>query len=111
MRDEDDILATFADLRRETLHVWIERGWLVPQREGARYRFQEIDVARIRLIREFRTELQLDEDALDVILPLLDQLHGLRHELHRLADAVNAEPAEVRDRIAAALSRRDEPAD
>jgi chaperone modulatory protein CbpM len=106
MRDEEEILGTFSDLRRETLHVWIERGWVTPERRGERYRFQEIDVARIRLIREFRTELELDEDALDVILPLLDQVHGLRRELHRLADAVNAQPAEIRSRIAALLAKR-----
>jgi chaperone modulatory protein CbpM len=104
MRVEEDILGTFADLRRETLHVWIDRGWLAPERSGEGYQFQEIDVARIRLIREFRTELELDEDALDVILPLLDQVYGLRRELHRLADAVSAQPAEVRDRIAASLA-------
>ena len=104
MRDEDEILGTFSDLRRETLHVWIERGWLVPRRSPKGYQFQEIDVARIRLIREFRRDLEIDEDAMDVILPLLDQVHGLRRELRRLADAVNAQPSEVRDNIAACLT-------
>lgn len=107
MRDEEEILGTFSDLRRETLHVWIERGWVTPERRGEGYRFQEIDVARIRLIREFRTELDLDEDAMDVILPLLDQVHGLRRELHRLADAVNSQPDDVRGKIAALLAKRD----
>ena len=107
MRDEEEILGTFSDLRRETLHVWIERGWLAPKRARGGYQFQEIDVARIRLIREFRSELELDEEALDVILPLLDQVHGLRRELHRLADAVNAQPADIRERIAARLADRE----
>ena len=104
MRDEEEILGTVAGLHRETLHVWIERGWVVPQRGGGGYRFQEIDVARIRLIQEFRSELEIDEDAMDVILPLLDQVHGLRRELHRLADAVNAESGETRRRIAARMA-------
>jgi len=105
MREEDEILGTFTELRRETLHVWIERGWLAPKRGRAGYRFQEIDVARLRLILEFRTELDLDEDALDVILPLLDQVHGLRRELHRLADAVNAQPQNIRAQISAHLAK------
>ena len=104
MRDEEEVLGTFSGLRRETLHVWIERGWVVPQRGSNGYRFKEIDVARIRLIREFRTALEIDEDAMDVILPLLDQVHGLRRELRRLADAVNAQPLEIRNNIAARLA-------
>jgi chaperone modulatory protein CbpM len=107
MRDEEEILATFSDLRRETLLVWIDRGWIVPQRSRNGYRFQEIDVARIRLIQEFRTELEFDDEALDVILPLLDQVHGLRWELRRLADAVKAQPDHIRKGIAATLAETD----
>jgi len=106
MREEAEILSQFSGLRRETLYLWIERGWLAPVRDGDGYRFQEIDVARLRLIFEFRTELELDDEALDVVLPLLDQVHGLRRELHRLADAVNAQPEEVRARIMERLEER-----
>ena len=102
MRDQEEVLRIFSDLQQETLQVWIDRGWLVPQRGRNGSRFQEIDVARIRLIREFRTELEIDEEALDVILPLLDQVHGLREELRRIADAVNAQPEDIRERIRAA---------
>ena len=104
MIDEDEVLARFGEVRRETLYLWIERGWVTPERKGSSFRFREIDVARVRLISEFRTDLELDTDALDVILPLLDQVHGLRAEIRRLADAVNQEPDEVRRRIARTLS-------
>ena len=107
MRDEEEILGTFPDLHRETLLVWIHRGWIAPQRSSTGYRFQEIDVARIRLILEFRTELEIDEEALDVILPLLDQVHGLRRELRRLANAVNAQPDDIREHIVAKLTEYD----
>jgi len=105
MREEEEILSTFSELRRETLHIWIERGWLQPVRGRHGYRFQEIDVARLHLILEFRTELELDDESLDVILPLIDQVHGLRRELHRLAEAVNAQPQDVRERITAHLAK------
>jgi chaperone modulatory protein CbpM len=107
MRDEKDVLRSFTQLRRETLHMWIDRGWLTPRRSRNQYRYQEIDVARIRLIHEFSTELELDDEAMDVILPLLDQVHGLRHELRRFAEAVNAQPEDIRKRIAAALDQSD----
>ena len=107
MLSEKEVLRAFTDLRVETLHIWIERGWIVPQRGGDGYRFREIDVARLRLIREFSSELDLGEDAMDVILPLLDQVHGLRHQLRRLADAVNEQPDDVRRRVAARLAEED----
>ena len=85
MMEEKEVLALFMSLRRETLHVWVERGWVTPERGQGGYRFREIDVARVSLIQEFSTELELSEDAMDVILPLLDQVHGLRHELRCFA--------------------------
>lgn len=103
MRNEAEILQDFSLLQRETLHMWIDRGWIAPQGSRSAYRFQEIDVARIRLIHEFHYEFELDEEAMDVILPLLDQVHGLRRELRRLARAVNAQPEDIRNRIAASM--------
>lgn len=103
MRSEQELLVDFDGLRQETLHVWIARGWIAPLREGGGYRYREIDVARIRLIEEFRSDMDIGEDAMDVILPLLDQVHGLRRELRRLADAVSAQPEDIRRRIAAAI--------
>ncbi|MBC8268613.1 MAG: hypothetical protein H8E36_07695 [Rhodospirillaceae bacterium] len=105
MMGEREILGRYTDLRRETLHIWVERGWVLPERDQGGYRFREIDVARVGLIYEFSTELELDEDTMDVILPLLDQVHGLRHQLRCLADAVSAQPEEVRRRIARTLAK------
>ena len=106
MLSEQEFLATFAELRRDTLYVWIERGWLSPVRDGGAWQFREIDVARVRLIRELNEDLDLTADALDVVLPLLDQVHGLRRELRRLADAVDTQPPEIRNRILRSLGDR-----
>jgi len=105
MMGEKEILGRYVGLRLETLHVWIEQGWVKPERDRDGYRFREIDVARVGLIHEFSTELELDDDAMEVILPLLDQVHGLRHQLRCLADAVSAQPEDVRQNIAAALEK------
>ena len=106
MLSEQEFLSAFAELQRDTLYVWIERGWLSPVRDGGAWRFREIDVARVRLIRELNEELDLTADALDVVLPLLDQVHGLRRELRRLADAVDTQPPEIRNRILRSLGDR-----
>lgn len=99
MMEEVEILSRYTGLRREVLHIWIEREWVMPERHQSGYLFREIDVARVGLIYEFSTELELDEDAMDVILPLLDQVHGLRHQLRSLANAVSAQPEDVRQEI------------
>lgn len=105
MMGEQEILEHYAGLQRETLHIWIQHGWVIPERDQGGYRFREIDVARVGLIYEFSTELDLDDDVMSIVLPLLDQVHGLRHQLRSLASAVNAQPADVRQRIAQALAQ------
>ena len=105
MMGKKKILSRYTDLQRETLHVWIERGWVMPERDRGGYCFREIDVARAGLIYEFSTDLKLDQDALEIVLPLLDQVHGLRHQLCCLADAVNTQPQDVRQNIARTLAK------
>lgn len=105
MMHEKEILDRYMDLPRETLHIWIEHGWVKPERDRDGYRFREIDVARVGLIYEFSAVLELDDDAMDVVLPLLDQVHGLRHQLRCLADAVSAQPEDVRRSIVEALEK------
>lgn len=50
--------------------------------------FHNIDVARLHLIQGLRHDLRLEEDALPVVLRLMDQLYDARRRLRRLRDAV-----------------------
>ena len=63
-------------------------------------RFDDFDVARVRLICELHYELRIEEDSLSVVLSLLDQLYATRRSLCTLVAAVKAQPADVRARIA-----------
>lgn len=85
------------------LSSWVENRWVRPEREGATYRFREVDVARIRLIVEIRHEMGLDDEAVPVVLSLLDQVYDLRRQLRLVCEAVNAQPAPVRDDILARI--------
>lgn len=105
MMEENELLDRFAALQRETLRLWVERGWVAPLPAKSGFRYREVDVARVGLIYEFSTELALDEDTVEVILPLIDQVHGLRHQLRRLADAIATQPDDVRRQIAEALAK------
>ncbi|MDB5374483.1 MAG: hypothetical protein JWP04_3125 [Belnapia sp.] len=49
--------------------------------------FQEIDVERLRLILALRDRLDIGEQALPVVLSLLDQVYALRRRLRELGAA------------------------
>lgn len=105
MIGEDDLLDLVAGLSPEELLVWVERGWVAPLRRDSRFFYREIDVARVRLIVDIRRDLHIDEDAMPMLLSLIDQVYGLRRELRLLAEAVGAQPDDVRRDIAAHLDR------
>lgn len=66
-----------------TLELWVAQDWVRPRRQAGILVFEEIDVARVRLIVELRDELEVGEPALPVVLSLLDQLHAAQAELRR----------------------------
>ena len=71
-------------LRPQDVERWIGKSWIRADEAAEGYMFQDIDVARVRLIVELRDTMRVNEDALPVVLGLLDQLYTLRRELHRL---------------------------
>jgi chaperone modulatory protein CbpM len=75
---------TSAGLRTQTLEYWLEQRWLIPDQTGAAMNFSEMDVARARLIGNLQTDLGVNDEGVDIILHLLDQLHGLRRALDQM---------------------------
>ncbi|VFU11153.1 chaperone modulator CbpM [Methylocella tundrae] len=73
-----------ARLEAHTLEAWIEEEWLIPRREGEAEDFSETDVARAQLIRDLKTDIGVNDEAVAVILHLIDQLHGLRRTLQEV---------------------------
>ena len=99
----DDLLRRFAGLERAELVRWVENRWVVPDESGGRWVFHEVDVARIELILDIRRDFTVDDEAMPLVLSLLDQLYSLRRQVRRLCDALATQPAEVREAIARAL--------
>ena len=97
------VLAMFADLREPELTVWIERGWVVPESADSGWVFQDIDIARVRLIHDLRRRMDVNDDAIPLILSLLDQIHDLRGQLRAVLQAVGKQPEAVRRAILADL--------
>ncbi|QQP87977.1 hypothetical protein IGS68_18130 [Skermanella sp. TT6] len=102
----EQVLAAVGRIDRRDLILWIERRWVRPQHEAGGYVFTDLDVARVTLIREMRDDMAIDDEAMPVVLGLLDQLYGTRRRLRHLVDAVAAQPEEVRRSVAAELRRR-----
>jgi chaperone modulatory protein CbpM len=84
-----------------TVRLWVEQRLVLPlQVATARepeWDFSPADVARARFVRELEDDLGIQEDAIPVVLSLLDQVHGLRRQMRRLAEAVARLPEEQRD--------------
>ena len=99
------VLALFADLEETELSVWIARGWVQPEEADAGWEFAEIDIARVRLIHDLRHGMAVGEEAMPVVLSLLDQVYELRGTLRTLMRALETQPEPVRSTVLAALRR------
>lgn len=76
------------------LQLWIDQRWVLPHRRDNDFVFDDVDLARARLIRELRVDLMVNEEAIPVVLSLLDQVHALRRTLARINNAIDgASPA------------------
>jgi chaperone modulatory protein CbpM len=102
----DDLVAAIAALQRRDLEAWIREELVTPQEEAGAPVFSEGECARVRLICTLRYELEIEADALPVILSLLDQLYDTRRRLLSLTAAVAAQEPAVRDAIVASLAAR-----
>jgi chaperone modulatory protein CbpM len=67
-----------AQLDQETLEVWIEEEWLVPNETAGEPEFSEVDIARAKLIRDLKHDMGVNDEGVGIILNLLDQMHSLR---------------------------------
>jgi chaperone modulatory protein CbpM len=104
----EEVLDRF-ELDRGELTRWVENHWVLPERRGRTWIFHEIDVARIELIIEVRREFAIEDEALSLILGLLDQVYDLRRQLGRLCDALAVQPPEIQAAVKRTLpqSRND----
>jgi chaperone modulatory protein CbpM len=99
----DELLTRLNGLERSEIWRWVENRWVVAERQGDTLLFREVDVARIELIREIRRDFAIEDEAVALILGLLDQVYGLRRQLRRLCDALAAQPQEVQEAVRRAL--------
>jgi chaperone modulatory protein CbpM len=106
------VVAMFDGLEETDVLTWVERGWVRPQWGSTGDAtgnptgdpiFEDIDIARVRLIHDLLFRMDLREDAIPLILGLLDQVYDLRAIVRTLTTEIGRQPANVRDAILAGL--------
>jgi chaperone modulatory protein CbpM len=73
-------------LEVQTLELWLEHEWLVPEETPSGPAYSEIDLARAHLIQDLKADLGVNDEGIDIVLHLVDQLHGMRRLLAALHD-------------------------
>jgi chaperone modulatory protein CbpM len=96
------VCASVPGLSEARLRQFLEQDWVRPDQSGAEPIFHDIDVARVRLIVELNTELEVEEPTLPLVLSLLDQLYATRRQLRLVLDSLDGD---ARDGVVARLTR------
>lgn len=68
-------------LDRGTLEIWVREAWICPDCTKPERTFTDMDLARAGLIHDLKHNMGVNDEGLDVILHLIDQMHGLRRAL------------------------------
>ncbi len=105
----ESVVAMFPDLGAAEVQRWIDCRWVQPEPEDNGWLFHDIDVARVRLIYDIRYELAIEEDAVPLVLSLIDQVYELRMALRAVEGAVAQQPQGVQEAIRAALRPHGKP--
>jgi chaperone modulatory protein CbpM len=104
--DERTVVARIDRLTLRDLRLWVREGWVRPAESASGPVFDDLDLARLRLLCDLRKDMGLPMDVVPTVLGLIDQLHRTRRDLHRLAAAIDDQPDDIRRAIRAALQRR-----
>lgn len=102
---EDEVVTTVTRLTRRQLVTFIEDGAVKPQRATGGYVFGRIDIARLELLCDLTEDLELDNEALGVVVSLIDQLHAARQEIAVLVRAIDLLPPETQATLMSDLKR------
>ncbi|WP_368911545.1 chaperone modulator CbpM [Taklimakanibacter deserti] len=65
----------------EMLRTWAAAGWISIEESQVGEPLSEVDTARCNLICDLKHDIGVNDEGIDVILNLLDQIHGLRRAL------------------------------
>jgi len=97
--DTKAVLSRVRRLTEDDLRAWVEEGWVRPELGETGPVFDDLDIARLRLLCDLCMDMSLPDDAMPVVLTLLDRLHESRRRLRDLSHAIAAQPEPTRHAI------------
>ncbi len=99
MIDEKEILIRIKGVSALQLDLWVCERWVRPAHKGKALAFNDADIARIHLLHTLNNELEVGDEAIPIILSLIDQLHEMRGHMGALSRAIETQPEPVREEI------------
>ena len=87
------------------VEFWITEGWLRPDTSAGRRDFRQADTARGRLILDLVQRMGVNEAGVDIVMDLIDQIHGLRDAVAAVKTAIETQDEETRARIIRSLTQ------
>lgn len=109
--DERTVVTRIERLTLRDLRLWVREGWVRPAQGQHGPVFDDIDVARLRLLCDLKKDMALPTDVMPIVLGLIDHLHRTRRDLRRVTEALDQQPVEVRRAVIAAVRHRAEAGD
>lgn len=100
---EEETLAAVGRLDRAQLSRFVRTEVIRPADAGGRVVYRRVDIARLELLCDLCEDFELNDDALGIVMGLVDQLHGTRSDLVALMRALGEEAEEVRVRVTARI--------
>ncbi|WP_116132505.1 chaperone modulator CbpM [Tropicimonas sp. IMCC34043] len=103
MMTESDILDRVGRLSVERLQVCVTRAWVRPRQSERGRVFDETDLARLRLIVELTEDMDVNDEAVPMILTLIDEVSTLRRRMRAVDAAMSQQGAEACEALIARL--------
>jgi len=101
---EDETLAAVTRLTPARLTRFVQAEVIHPAEGSGGRVYRRVDLARIELLCDLCDDFDLGDEALGMVMSLIDQLHSTRGDLRALMLALGEEPQDVRARVMQKLS-------
>lgn len=95
----DQTIKAVPGLSQSRLVTFLEADLVITTSSANGPVLRPIDLARLALLCDLADHLDLEVDGLGVVIGLIDQLHTARLHLRAMAQAIEAEPKELRSRL------------
>lgn len=102
---ETEVLMRVRRLNADRLSVCVAESWVKPRCGATGPAFDETDIARLSLIVELTEDMAVNDEAVPVILGLLDEVSTLRRRMKALDAALGGLEPDIRKAVIARIGQ------